>query len=179
MCGCVGSQGEGSEAVAELLCTSLLLSEMEHRTAGTIRLTYNLCISHNISWSGRGTKGRSKLMAFADGARLGSTSSTEGYLYFWMIWVTLSAGTSERRWNLIVESTRSCAWEVWTGISAASLLEMTEEEKNLGVFADLKMTENSRDEAVWQKARINWAVSKGRGRYQYHDTKLYCNLLWN
>lgn len=42
---------------------------------------------------------------------------------------------------------------------------MTEEEKNLGVFADLKMTENSQDEAVWQKAHINWDASKGRGEY--------------
>lgn len=82
-----------------------------------------------------------------------------------MIWVTLSAGTSEKGWNLIVESTWSRAWEVWTRISAASLLEMTEEEKNLGVFADLKTTENSQDEAVWQKARINWDISKGGEKY--------------
>lgn len=128
------------------------LSEMECCTTGTIRLTqqtfsYSLFILHDIFQAGFGTKGRSELTAFADGTKLGGSSSTEGISVLpdkldnvecWHIRNGMKFNSGKYKVMHLGIANKNLCCEL-----GAHQLEMTEEEKNLGVFVDLKMTENS------------------------------------
>lgn len=95
-------------------------------------------------------------MAFAEGTKLGGTSTTEG------ISVLLAELDNIECWHIGngMKFSSGKYKVMHLGITNKDLccklgahqLEMTEEQKNLGVFVDLKMTENSQYEAALMKS---------------------------
>lgn len=84
-------------------------------------------------------------MAFADGIKLGGTSTTEGVsvlleeldkIECWHTGNGMKFNSAKYKVMLLGITNKNLCCKL-----GAHQLEMTEEEKNLGVFVDLKMTE--------------------------------------
>lgn len=119
-------------------------------------MSYVLLILRSIFQSDLGTKCGREATAFADGTKLGGTSAREGKSALqeeldnrecWHIGdgMTCNSGMCKVVHLGIANKNLCCKL-------GAHRLEMTEEEKNLGVFVDLKMTKNSQYEAALMKS---------------------------
>lgn len=90
------------------------------------------------------------------------------YLYCRTSWITLSAGTLEMGWNLIVESTRSCTWELRTRISAVSWELISwkwQKKRKIWVYLLIsRWLRTPNRKQLWQKACINRDISRRRGK---------------
>lgn len=128
-------------------------------------MSYVLLILHSNFRSDLGTKCGREATAFADGTKLGGTSAREGKS-------ALREELDNREcWHIGDRMTCNSGMckVVHLGIANKNLccklgahrLEMTEEEKNLGVFVDLKMTKNSQYEAALMKSMISTEIFPG------------------
>lgn len=107
-------------------------------------------------------------MAFADGTTLGGTGSTEGVsvlleeldnIECWHIGNRMKFNSGKYKVMHLGITYKNLCCKL-----GVHLLEMTEEEKNLGVFVDLKMTENSQYEAALTESTYQRRYFQEKGK---------------
>lgn len=129
-------------------------------------------------------------MVFADGTKLGGTGSAEGILVLleelaiiecWHIGNGMKFNSGKYKVMHLGITNKNLCCKL-----RAHQLEMTEEEKNLGVFVDLKMTENSQYEAALTKSmyQLRYFQEKGKMLIPLYKALLQlslelCRQLWS